>query len=496
MERKRIIIIGGGTAGLTIANRLQEHFEVTVIEKSRYRRYPFYFGIPLMIGILFRTKIGSYINKREFRLQDGRLVPFFESNLWGGASVMNGCVHVFGFKSKWKSVLDRFKLDYNELMRSYAELFSEDRAEKHKITISRAHQTVVDRTFITAIGAAGILPDDMCHSETQACGPIHNTIRKRFRTSVLSLLRKKNFKTIMNETVNEIVYDEHSREWGVKIENGIKKADFVILSAGVIGSCKLLLKNKNQNGKANLNGLKIGEGLQDHTNLRINVLANRPIGSLNEIYSSLPGKVCLGFKHFIGKSTVMKGTGATSAAYLDLDGDGEVDTRIQILQFAETGRHGSTGKVFDTNLPSFSISINAIHPESSGQITLENDDCNVDPMFLTAPKDMEILKLALSYCLKLLKNSPIKKLVDEIIAEDLIENNPEKYIRDNIYSGHHLIGGLQNIVGSDFQLQNTEGLYVCDASIFDCYVASNIHSSVILIADLFAKKFIVKNYAS
>jgi len=52
---------------------------------------------------------------------------------------------------------------------------------------------------------------------------------------------------------------------------------------------------------------------------------------------------------------------------------------------------------------------------------------------------------------------------------------------------------LQDTVDSNFEVYNTDGLYVCDASIFDRYVASNIHSSVVLIADLFAKKFVKRN---
>ena len=67
----------------------------------------------------------------------------------------------------------------------------------------------------------------------------------------------------------------------------------------------------------------------------------------------------------------MKGTGATSAAHLDLDGDGEVDTRIQIVQFNESGRYGSGGKLFSTSKPGFSISITAIKPRSKGSIKID-----------------------------------------------------------------------------------------------------------------------------
>ena len=68
----------------------------------------------------------------------------------------------------------------------------------------------------------------------------------------------------------------------------------------------------------------------------------------------------------------------------------------------------------------------------------------------------------------------------------------EMCIRDR-FSGHHLIGGTQDAINANFELKQTKGLYICDASIFDSYAASNIHSSVILIADIFSKKFVKNN---
>ena len=63
MPKKNIVIVGGGTAGLIIANNLQNYFNVIVIEKSKYYRYAFIFKIPMLIGILFRDKSQKYIKK-------------------------------------------------------------------------------------------------------------------------------------------------------------------------------------------------------------------------------------------------------------------------------------------------------------------------------------------------------------------------------------------------------------------------------------------------
>lgn len=493
-SKKKVIIIGGGTAGVTIANSLQDYFDVTIIEKSKYQKYFWLYKVPLMIGILFRKIVPTHVTKREFTLADGRKIPFYESNLFGGASIMNGAVHVFGFESVWKKILQKFDISYDELMRSNEKIYSFDTGQSNKISLMLAPQNIIDEAFIQTLNQKNITYGDMGYSEGEVCGPIQNTVRKFFRTSVLSLLRKRNFTVALSEKAESILFDQENKVCGVKTDKRVIDSDYVIVSAGVIGSCDLMLKEQ---AKGSLpQELAIGE-IQDHTNIRVNVFATEPIDSLNEIYDSWFKKFMLGLKHFTGQPSVMRGTGATSAAYLDLDNDGQIDTRIQILQFAETTRHGygNNGYLFGSNKPSFSISINAIHPESKGRITLKGETNSVNPNFLSAQKDMEILKLALHYSIDLLKSPPLNNYVLEIIDEELILKDPETFIKNTMYSGHHLIGGLDKAINSNFEVKGARGLFVCDASIFDRFAASNIHSSVVLIADLFAKKFISENVA-
>jgi choline dehydrogenase-like flavoprotein len=493
--KKKVVIIGGGTAGLIIANNLQDRFDVVVFEKSQYKKYPKVYKPPLLISLLFRSKKLKYMSKRNFELKDGRHIPFFESSVFGGASVINGCVHMLGSKTRWSSILKKFDLSYSELVESYKRIYSLDSKNKFKITLSLSHQNIIDNTFINTLKLFGIPKGDTNYSDLESCGPIYNTVRTFFRTSVISLIKKYGFKYSIGESVEGFLFNE-SQIVGVKTNLRKEYADYVILSGGVIGTCELLLKEGIKLEKKSnyiLKDLALGQDIQDHTNLRVNVLTNKNFGSLNEISNSIFKKSLLLFKHLIGKPNLMKGTGATSAVHLDLDGDGEIDTRIQVVQFSETGRHGSNGKLFSTSQPGFSLSINAINPESKGRIKLDGNNSDVNPMYLSSRKDIEILKLALEFCLKLLRSSPINNHVLKIEFEDEIEDDPEKYIHNNIYSGHHLIGGTQNAINSNFELKGTKGLYICDASIFDKYAASNIHSSIVLMADIFSNKFIVKN---
>jgi choline dehydrogenase-like flavoprotein len=494
-SKKKVVIIGGGTAGLTIANSIQENFDVIVIEKSKYKKYPIWYKVPLFIGLLLRRKKTKYISKRNFVLTDGRHIPFFESNLLGGASVINGCVHMLGSELQWNKVLKKFNYNYVDLIESYKNLYSLDTKNQNKISLITAHQNCIDEAFINTLKAQDIHTGNMDFSNKQACGPILNTAKKYFRASVLSLTGRKYYKTYMGESVENIMFNDSGKVIGVKTNKQVFYSDYVILSGGVIGTCDLLLREKNNKKAHNfLNNLVVGNNVQDHTNLRINVLTNKSIDSLNEISESIYKKIILVFKHFSGRSTLMKGTGATSAAHLDLDRDGKIDVRIQIVQFSESGRHGSDGKLFNSSKPGFSISITAINPKSKGTVKLDGANNIVDPMYLSSKKDIELLKLALKFCLKLLRSDAMSEHILKIEGESEIENNPDKYIADNFYSGYHLIGGSHDAINSNFEVHNTKDLYVCDASIFNKYAASNIHSSVVLIANIFAKKFINQNF--
>jgi choline dehydrogenase-like flavoprotein len=491
MNKKTVVIVGGGTAGLTIASQLHQQFRVVVLEKSGHRKYPLKFGIPLMIGFLFRSTTQPYISKRELQLDGGRVIPFFESGVLGGASPINGCVHTVGSRTMWERMLQRFDASYADVLSGYNRLYSMDSSAANKIHLTLAPQNAVDHAFLATLGRKGIPIGDMNFADQENCGRIYNTTRRIFRSSVLSLLRGQNLDVRLGQTVERLLVNGEGRVTGVATQDGEIAADHVILSGGVIGTCSLLLKENMRAATthAGLGNIDIGSGLQDHTNLRVNVITNRGFNSLNEISRSWAKKMLLLFRHCVGVPTLMVGTGATSAVHLDLDGDGLVDTRIQVVQFTETGRHGSDGKYFDAE-PGFSFSITPINPASQGAIALGTDGVEIKPRYLVDARDVELLKSALTYCLALLRSEPLSGFVKTILNQDQLENDPETYIRNNIFSGHHLVGGAQDAVDRNFKVKGADGLYVCDASVLDGYAASNIHSSVVLLADIFSKRFL------
>lgn len=191
MKKKTVVVVGGGTAGLTITRNLQDHFNVIVVEKSEHKKYPLKFKIPLLIGFIYRSKKLKYVSKRELVLENGRHIPFFESNVLGGASPINGCVHMLGSQQIWEKILKKFNSSYADLLNSYNRLYTTSRTESNKINLMLAPQNSVDNAFLRAINCKGVPTGDMNFSNEENCGPIYDTTKTFFRSSVLSLIKKK-----------------------------------------------------------------------------------------------------------------------------------------------------------------------------------------------------------------------------------------------------------------------------------------------------------------
>jgi choline dehydrogenase-like flavoprotein len=492
---KKIIIVGGGTSGAVLAKNLSSKFHVTVLEQGNNRRLPSFYKIPLMIGLLFSRK-NKFLDQVQIKFNNSRSIPFFESKLLGGASVINGCVHVIGSRIKWAELLHRFRLKQNDLDDSYADLYSKI-GKAGAISLSEAKERFIDRIFFNALTAHGVSRGDVEWADSPAFGLICNTVGRIFRSSVMSLAPFRKCDVRVGFKVECLVVDNDSKVIGVSDGNEIFLADLVVLSAGVLGTNSLLQKNAMRLAdKSYVDlGVDAGTGIKDHTNLRVNIESSVAIDSLNEINSSFLRKSVLFLKHLLGFKTLMRGTGATSTAHLDLDGDGEVDTRINLLNFSETGRMGSDGNLFSSSAPGFSISITNINPKSQGVLILDGGRFQLNPNYFSNELDLDHLRKSLDFVINLLESQSFACVVKKINQLELIKNEPDKYIFNNTFSGYHLIGGCAHLIDQDFKISRLGELYVCDASILADYTSSNIHSTVALLADMLARK-LNKNWGS
>ena len=320
------------------------------------------------------------------------------------------------------------------------------------------------------------------------CGPIWNTVKLFSRSSVLDLGPERLKAVKLDSTVDDIEI-ENDVVRGVRVGNQIVKADIVILAGGVAGTGSLLcrLMDKLKSGK---NENKI-HGVKDHTNIRINVKSKKRVFTLNQLKLKFPKKIFFFLKYWKSLVSIIRGSGASSAANIDLYGDGKVSLRINLLRFHESGRLGSSGELFDNSDCGFSLSLTQVNPISRGFVDQQG---TIHPGYLSSPEDMNFLTDALKYATNLLQTPPLSEYVDEIVNLDEILINPEKYIRENFHSGYHLIGGSADLIDSEFRVAGIQGLYCCDSSALSEYPSSNIHSSVVILAKAFAQRLVQTAY--
>ena len=173
------------------------------------------------------------------------------------------------------------------------------------------------------------------------------------------------------------------------------------------------------------------------------------------------------------------------------------DVKIQLVQFTEKGRlssNTSRGIEFDPN-PGFSLGITILNPKSIGRLSISklDDRTLVKPNYFYNDEDLELCKKAIKFCLEFGKELKDIGIVNEIIDLKLIKNDIEGYIKTNVFSSYHLIGGCtveNGIINKNFNVTDLNNLFICDASVMSDFVSSNSHAPVVCLSSAFAKNIL------
>ena len=487
----KTLIIGAGTAGVCIANELlkkKKHFEI--FDTAEFLKYPFFFKPPLMIGFLFGRD--NFIKESNFSF-NSREIPYYLPNVIGGSSEINGCVHSLGSEKNWKKLLQDFNLNFEDIKYAYEDNFSLNQ-DKQKMQIRESFSNDLDQKFFSFLTKKGVSQGDTEFSDTERFGTLKNNSGPFFRSTPISSFSgiKKLVKKGIN--VKSITFDKESNVEGVLTNKGFFKFNKIIVAAGAIGSSRIIL-NTFLSSRTNL--LKSIQNLEikDQPNVRIKFKLNTPSGTLNEIYSSTFKRFLLGVNYLARKKSFFTSSGATSAAYLDLDNDGVPDVKIQLVQFTEKGRLSSDtsgGIEFDSN-PGFSLGITILNPKSAGTLSIgeSNENTIVKPKYFCNNEDLELCRKAIRFCLEFGKELTDKGIVNEIMDSKQIKTDLDGFIKANVFSSYHLIGGctLRNgIINKDFKVKGINNLFICDASVMSDFVSSNSHAPVVCLSSAFAKK--------
>ena len=520
MEKFDYIIVGSGSSGSVIANRLSEinNINICVLEAGGTNQHPF---IKMPAGFIktindkrfnwcFKTEASQGVNNREIFFPRGKG--------FGGSSSINGHLYVRGQPddyNQWAQlgnlgwgyddILPYFKkseyrADGNDEYRGKdGPLFVTDIVEKHPIC----------EEFIKGSKELGIaLQQDYNSGNQEGIFYYQRTIKNGMRFSASDAflkpaLKRKNLEIHSNTIVLNIIF-ENKKAIGLvcKKNNKIFKIfaeKEIILCAGAIGTPHLL----QVSGVGNPEHLKnigvsvvhenknIGEGLQDHYAVRVSNSINKPV-SLNERARGY--KLALEImKWFILKKGLISYSPAHVGAFLK--SSPEID--LPDLQFVFTPAsytEGMIGKL--QNTPGITCGVWQSRPHSRGYVKAISNDINAPPLiqpnYLKEQIDQDLMIEGVKRCRALLKTSNINEI-------SLRENLPGKdiktdkeildYIRNNGGTVYHAIGscrmGIDNnaVVNSELKVNGIQNLRIADASIMPTMPSGNTNAATMMIAE-------------
>lgn len=514
------IIVGAGSAGCVLANRLSEDANNQVLlletggsDKNIFIKMPTALSIPMNTEKLawqFHTEAEPYLDNRKMHCPRGKVL--------GGSSSINGMVYVRGHAKDFDEWQEHGAQgwDYQSCLPYFqkAETFylGKDayRGDKGPLGVNNGNEMAnpLYTAFIEAGKQAGYAAtDDYNAAQQEGFGPMHMTVKDGVRSSAsreyLDPIKSRKNLTIVTGALAEKVLLDGKKAVGVEYSiNGnktsAKASKEVVLSAGSIGSPHLLqLSGIGDSDTLTAAGVEVkhhlpgvGQNLQDHLEFYFQYKCKQPI--------TLNGKLGLISKGLIGARWLFtrKGLGATnhfeSCAFIrSKPGVEWPDIQYHFLPAAMRydGRSAFAGH-------GFQVHVGHNKPKSRGAVTIKSADPTQAPKiqfnYLQHQDDIEGFRACVRLTREIIEQSAFDDYRDdEIQPGKHIQTDEEidAFVRQATESAYHpscscrMGEDAMAVVNSSTQVHGIQGLRVVDSSIFPTVPNGNLNAPTIMVAE-------------
>jgi choline dehydrogenase len=514
------VIIGAGSAGCVLANRLSANgrYTVLLLEAGPKDSNP-WIHVPIGYGKLFAEPKVNWMYQSEPEAElNGRRVFTPRGKVLGGSSSINGLVYIRGQREdfdEWAR-LGNAGWGFDDVLPYFrkSEAYQHGASAYHggdgPLTVSELpDKHVLCDSFIEAAASVGIPRNDDFNAEQQEGAGYYNATARNGRraSSAVAYLRparkRANLHALTDALVTRISFSER-RAASVEYRRGdndyiAHARKEVLLCGGSINSPQLLQLSgigprallERHGVPVVLDAPDVGEGLQDHFYVRTVWRCNSPC-TVNDDVRTLGGRIGMGLRYLLFRRGPLTVSGGYAGAFAKTRADvSRPDIQLYLINFS-TDKMGTKLHPFSA----FTVSMSPLRPESRGSVRIRSADPAEAPAiqynFLSADADKRVVADGLQRLHELMNTPGMQRHVVERYAPepgDLSGEDWLEYAREVGGTVYHptttcRMGNDESAVVDDrLRVHGVSSLRVVDASIMPNVVSGNTNAAVIMIAE-------------